>query len=88
MITQKEGSRGRTRLELIRTILAEASGHPAEEVGSLLTMFLAVHPATDAPLSEDEYQAQLAALRGEMPGIRQWLLEGAMKAAARKAAQQ
>jgi hypothetical protein len=68
----------RSMIGLMKEVLAEAAGRPIEQVDELLDKFLAARPAPgDRDLSEVEYQAIRASLRGDLPGIRRWLAEGA-----------
>lgn len=74
----------RTRGEDVAAILSEASGRPPAHVRHLLDAFRAVLPPNatrlDTVVPEPEASELLAKLRTELPGIRAWLVRGAMEA--------
>lgn len=68
-----------TRREIILQILSEASGRPPEQVEELFAVMLAREMLSDRGLderfSEAEARQMLIDFRGELPGIRRWLVE-------------
>jgi hypothetical protein len=64
--------------DIFKTILSEASGRPLDEVTE---MFEALSRANnmknmEQDISDNEAATLLAQLRTELPGIRQWLIQG------------
>jgi hypothetical protein len=68
----------RTRLALFTEILSAATGLPPSHFASLPQLAR----ATDAPMTEPEYEAQRAALLAELPGIQAWVAKGIVEAVA------
>ncbi|MBE0596632.1 MAG: hypothetical protein IH614_05125 [Desulfuromonadales bacterium] len=68
-----------TRRDMILEILAEASGRPLDQVGDLFTAMLEAnlisHNGLDEKFTESQARQMLDEFRGELPGIRRWLME-------------
>ena len=76
-----------TRADIFSQILSEASGKPKTEIADMLEDFrirMGDRDKFDEQVSEAEAQKLLAALRGELPGIRAWLAQGNRRANAKK----
>ena len=70
-----------TNAEVMAQILSEASGKPVEEVQQFvaeLAKGFGSRTKLNVELSEADAAELLRALRKELPGIRQWLIEGAL----------
>jgi hypothetical protein len=73
----------RTRLGLAAEMIAQATGQPIERCQRMLADFSAVKgkPPGDRVMTEAEYESTRESLRAELPGIRTWLVHGAIEAA-------
>lgn len=76
------------RLDIFIAVFAEASGKPESEVREMAKLFADQRPSfaggMDRELSKDEAANLMAGLRSELPAIRAWFLEGAMRMTAKK----
>lgn len=67
--------------DIMITILAEVSGKAAGDIGRMIDVMCAAHPAARGRLEREvpdaEAEATLTQLRAEAPGILAWLERGA-----------
>lgn len=75
-----------TNFDIFAQIISEASGKPLEEVRQMADVILKLAGSSGKiheVVSDSEAEKLLTQLRGELPGIRNWLIQGGLMAEAK-----
>jgi len=69
------------RADIFIQILSEVSGRPKHEIAELLSAIRQANPGGkwDEEIPENELEQLVNELRGEAPGIMDWLIKGAAR---------
>lgn len=75
-----------TNFDIFVQVISEASGKPLEEVRQMSDVILKLAGSSGKMhevVSDNEAKRLLNQLRGELPGIRDWLIQGGLMAEAK-----